>query len=106
MDLGLAGKIAIVTGGGSGIGKAICMVLAAEGAQVAVVDLYRRRAEDVAHEIGNGSRMEWFFSPRRGRDTSPGRFWRSTAAISWTAACQEPNIGNELRRRAFSPSRA
>jgi len=52
MDLGLAGKTAIVTGGGSGIGKAICFVLAKEGAKVAVVDLHKDRADDVAHEIG------------------------------------------------------
>lgn len=52
MDLGLAGKTAIVTGGGSGIGKAICFVLAKEGAKVAVVDLHKDRADGVAHEIG------------------------------------------------------
>ena len=52
MDLGLAGKTAIVTGGGSGIGKAICFALAKEGAQVAVADLHKDRAEGVAHEIG------------------------------------------------------
>jgi len=52
MDLGLAGKTAIVTGGGSGIGKAICFVLAQEGAQVAVVDLHKDLAEGIAHEIG------------------------------------------------------
>jgi NAD(P)-dependent dehydrogenase (short-subunit alcohol dehydrogenase family) len=54
MDLGLAGKTAIVTGGGSGIGKAICHVLANEGAQVVVADLRKERAEAVAHEIGKG----------------------------------------------------
>ena len=53
MDLGLTGKAAIVTGGGSGIGKAICFVLAQEGAKVAVVDLRKDRAEGVAHEIRN-----------------------------------------------------
>ena len=54
MDLGLAGKTAIVTGGGSGIGKAICHVLANEGAHVGVVDLRKERAEAVAHEIAKG----------------------------------------------------
>lgn len=52
MDLGLTGKVSIVTGGGSGIGKAICFALANEGARVVVVDLHQDRAEAVAHEIG------------------------------------------------------
>ena len=51
MDLGLAGKTAIVTGGGAGIGKAICFVLAKEGAQVVVADLHKDRADGVAQEI-------------------------------------------------------
>lgn len=51
MDLGLNNKIAIVTGGGSGIGKAVSLLLAREGAKVAVADLYRERAERVAEEI-------------------------------------------------------
>ena len=52
MDLGLAGKTAIVTGGGSGIGKAICFALAGEKVQVCVADIYQDRAETVANEIG------------------------------------------------------
>jgi NAD(P)-dependent dehydrogenase (short-subunit alcohol dehydrogenase family) len=51
MDLGLSNKSAIVTGGGSGIGKAVCLLLAQEGANVAVVDLYRDRADRTAEEI-------------------------------------------------------
>jgi NAD(P)-dependent dehydrogenase (short-subunit alcohol dehydrogenase family) len=51
MDLGLSNKSAIVTGGGSGIGKAVCLLLAQEGANVAVVDLYRDRAGRTAEEI-------------------------------------------------------
>jgi len=51
MDLGLSKKVAIVTGGGSGIGKATSLLLAQEGAAVAVADVYRERAEKVAAEI-------------------------------------------------------
>jgi 3-oxoacyl-[acyl-carrier protein] reductase len=48
----LAGKVAIVTGGGSGIGRAIALGLAHEGASVAVADIDGRRADAIAEEIG------------------------------------------------------
>jgi NAD(P)-dependent dehydrogenase (short-subunit alcohol dehydrogenase family) len=48
----LEGKTAIVTGGGSGIGRAICRRFAAEGASVVVADVVGERAEEVAAEIG------------------------------------------------------
>jgi NAD(P)-dependent dehydrogenase (short-subunit alcohol dehydrogenase family) len=47
----LAGKVAIVTGGGSGIGRAAALAFAAAGAAVLVADLAAGGAEAVAAEI-------------------------------------------------------
>jgi len=46
------GEIAIVTGGGSGLGEASARALADAGAKVAIFDLATARAEEVAAEIG------------------------------------------------------
>ena len=47
----IAGRVAVVTGGGGGVGRAICIQLARAGAEVWVNDLYRDRAEKVVREI-------------------------------------------------------
>ena len=49
---GFGGKVAIVTGGGSGLGEAIGKALAAKGAKVVLSDIRREGAERVAAEIG------------------------------------------------------
>ncbi len=51
MDLGIAGKLALVTGGARNLGKADALVLAQEGCAVAVVDLNGDGAEETAREI-------------------------------------------------------
>src|SRR5438105_3570937 len=48
----LAGRTAVITGASKGIGKSVAMVLAAEGARVALVSRDAALLETVAAEIG------------------------------------------------------
>ncbi|MFE7630847.1 SDR family NAD(P)-dependent oxidoreductase [Kocuria sp. NPDC057446] len=53
MEQQLTGKVAVVTGGGSGIGAAIAVLFAREGADVAVLDRDEQHAVAVAEESGS-----------------------------------------------------
>ncbi|MBX7499947.1 SDR family oxidoreductase [Qipengyuania sp. YG27] len=52
----IAGRIAIVTGAASGMGRATALLFAAEGARVAVTDLDLVACEEVARECGGDAR--------------------------------------------------
>lgn len=54
MDLGIAGRVALVTGGARSLGKQDCLTLAAEGCRVVVLDLNGDGAEETAREIAAG----------------------------------------------------
>src|SRR3989442_11263805 len=47
----LAGRVALITGAGQGIGRGIALVFAREGARVCVAELKAHRAERTAEEI-------------------------------------------------------
>lgn len=60
MKFDLAGRTALVTGGASGIGRAIAASLASAGAQVVIGDVSPERGEAVAHEIAaNGGKARF-----------------------------------------------
>src|SRR5690349_15942698 len=68
-----AGKVAVVTGGGSGIGAAICTRLAADGAGVAVLDLSVAAAQRTVDAIGGGLAVEADVSDSAAVDFAIGR---------------------------------
>jgi NAD(P)-dependent dehydrogenase (short-subunit alcohol dehydrogenase family) len=53
----LAGKVAVITGAGSGIGRASARLFAAEGAKVVVAEIDATLGEASAHEAGAGARF-------------------------------------------------
>ena len=58
----LANQIAVVTGAGRGIGRAIALKFAAEGADVVVVSRTQENSEKVANEIRALGRKAWAFA--------------------------------------------
>ncbi|HVJ08378.1 MAG TPA: SDR family oxidoreductase [Acidisarcina sp.] len=58
--LSLEGKVGVVTGGGSGIGRAICTRLAEMGAAVAVLDINRTNGEAAASELRDAGKNARF----------------------------------------------
>jgi 2-hydroxycyclohexanecarboxyl-CoA dehydrogenase len=52
---GLEGRVALVTGAASGIGRAVALRLGEEGCRVAAVDLNLEGARATAHQIGDGA---------------------------------------------------
>lgn len=74
MDLGIAGKTALVTGASTGIGRGIALALAAEGVRLAIVARRKAMLEDVAREIiGKGGAEPVIIECNLMREDAPTR---------------------------------
>jgi NAD(P)-dependent dehydrogenase (short-subunit alcohol dehydrogenase family) len=51
----LSGRVAFITGAGSGIGRATAILFAREGARVAIAKIAAQAGEETAHLAGNGT---------------------------------------------------
>src|SRR5262245_11726904 len=80
MDLGLAGKRALVTGSSKGIGKAIARALVAEGARVTVCARRAEALEETARELRDGGREVVAVAADLASDDGVERVWRAHEA--------------------------
>jgi len=103
VDQRLQGKRAIVTGGGSGIGRGTAIKFAEEGASVGILDINLQSAEQVAEEIEKAQKMRaelGYFKggnavlPRLSEDEYPGS----------QRAVDVPKLADELSSLTVSES--
>jgi NAD(P)-dependent dehydrogenase (short-subunit alcohol dehydrogenase family) len=76
LEINCAGKTALVTGGGNGVGAEICRSLVAAGAFVWVNDIYEERAAEVVEQLGG----EEHARPVKADVTSPTKILRMREA--------------------------
>ena len=90
----LTNKTAVVTGGGSGIGKSICLILAQQGATVHVIDLNHENANQTVNEI-NGRGISHSLDVSNQENVL--NFFNSIGAIDILVNCAGiSHIGNAL----------
>ena len=107
---GLSGKIAIVTGGASGIGEAIVMRLVEEGCRVALFDINQQAGEAVATEAGGEVKvfktditsMESVEGSVAAVEESMGPVWMLVNCAGWDAPSPFLSQGPELWQKIIN----
>ena len=98
MDLGLKGKTALVTGAGSGIGRAVALAFAAEGANVALTDLEQEGMDETLRLMdreGSGRGVAVIADAGKAEDHDRAVAQAVETFGGLHAACNNAGIGGE-----------
>src|ERR1051326_5851282 len=101
----LSGKVAIITGGGSGIGKAIALAFMREGAKVVIAGRDSKKLERAAAEIGGeclavSSDVSKTSDVQKLVDAALGKFQRVSVLVN-NAAMLLPGTAESLSEEDF-----
>lgn len=91
-----AGKVALVTGAASGLGRAIALMLARQGARLVVSDINLEAAQEAASEIADGAIALAHDVTGAGPDNGPG-----TWGLRRAAAIRFASVPAPFRRRLY-----
>src|SRR5688572_23577805 len=99
MPFRLDNRVALVTGGASGIGEATCRVLSAAGATVVVADLNAEAAQKLAAELGNAQALPLDIANESAVNTGMGALDRldilvNNAGIGLVGSIEETSLAD------------
>lgn len=101
MDLGIAGRVALVTASSSGLGRAAATALAAEGCRVVVSARGRERLDDTASELRRAGAEVLALPADMSEEGSPARLVAAAVEEFGAVDIVVPNAGGPPRGRAF-----
>ena len=100
MDLGISGKVALVTGASQGIGFGIARELAQEGARVAISSRTKEKIEAAAAEIG----ARGYVHDTVDLDAAPGLIDGVTSDLGPSRSSSRTPAGRPAATRSSSPA--
>ncbi len=109
----LEGRVAVITGGASGIGRACVKRFAQEGADVVVADLNPERGAEVVNEVRSSTNQRALFVPvdvtseddiERLADAAMSEFGRIDCAVAAAGVSNAHYVSGELQQRAEDPT--